>query len=71
MFNVSIREYFSVLNVLIVCIRDTAKFKLIPLMCTHVYLYMFNTLHPPRFMAIVVTRWFTVAISYCGLDPKI
>ena len=29
MFNVSIREHFSVLNVLIVCIRNTAMFKLI------------------------------------------
>ena len=23
-------------------------FKLIPLLCTHVYLYMFSTVHPPR-----------------------
>ena len=47
MFNVSIHEYFSVLNVFIVCIRNTAMFKLIPLLCTHVYLYMFSTVHPP------------------------
>ena len=44
MFNVSIREYFSVLNVFIV--RNTAMFKLIPLLCTHVYSYMFSTVHP-------------------------
>src|ERR1700684_3987388 len=48
MFNVSIREYFSVLNVFIVCMRNTAVFKLIPLLCTHVYSYMFSTMHPPR-----------------------
>jgi hypothetical protein len=47
-FNVSIREYFSVLNVFIVCIHNTAVFKLIPLVCTHVYSYMFSIVHPPR-----------------------
>ena len=31
----------------IVCIRNTAIFKLLPLLCTHVYSYMFSTLHPP------------------------
>ena len=46
MFNVSIREYFWVLNVFIVCIRNTARSKANPLMCTHVDLYMFNTVHP-------------------------
>ena len=51
MFDVSIREHFSVLNVFIVCIRNTAVFKLIPLMCTHVYSYMFSTVHPPRIWA--------------------
>ena len=40
MFNVSIREYFSVLNVFIVCIHNTAVIKFIPLLCTHVYSYM-------------------------------
>ena len=49
MFNVSIREYFSVLNVFIVCIRNTTMFKLIPLLCTHIYSYMFSTVHPPSF----------------------
>jgi hypothetical protein len=47
MSNVSIREYFSVLNVFIVCICNTAVFKIIPLLCTHVYSYMFSTVHPP------------------------
>ena len=47
MFNVSIHEYFLVLNVFIVCIRNTARSKSNPLMCTHVDSYMFNTLHPP------------------------
>jgi hypothetical protein len=48
MFNVSIREYFSVLNVSIVCICNTARSKSIPLMCTHVDSYKFSTVHPPR-----------------------
>jgi hypothetical protein len=48
MFNVSIREWFSFQNVFIVCIRNTVVFKLIPLLCTHVYSYMFSTVHPPR-----------------------
>jgi hypothetical protein len=39
---------FSVLNVFIVCIHNTTVFKLIPLLCTHVYSYMFSTMHPPR-----------------------
>ena len=47
MFNVSIREYFSILNVFIVCIRSTARSKSNPLLCTHEDLYMFSTLHPP------------------------
>ena len=46
MFNVSIREYFSILNVFIICIRNTARSKSNPLMCTHVDSYMFSTLHP-------------------------
>ena len=45
-FNVSIHEHFSVLNVFVVCIRNMAVFKLIALMCTHVYSYMFSTVHP-------------------------
>ena len=46
MFNVNIREYFSILNVFIVCICNTVVFKSIPLLCTHVYSYMFSTVHP-------------------------
>jgi len=49
MFNVSIRECFSVLNVFIVCIRNTARSKSIPLLCTHVDSYKFSTVHPPRY----------------------
>jgi hypothetical protein len=48
MFNVSIRECFSVLNVSVVCIRNTARSKSIPLLCTHVDSYKFSTVHPPR-----------------------
>jgi hypothetical protein len=48
MFNVSICEYFSVLNVFIICIRNTARSKSIPLLCTHVDLYKFSTVHPLR-----------------------
>ena len=47
MFDVSICECFSVLNVFIVCMHNTAVFKLIPLLCTHVYSYTFSTVHPP------------------------
>jgi hypothetical protein len=47
MFNVSIREYFSVLNVSIVCICNTARSKSIPLLCTDVDSYKFSTVHPP------------------------
>ena len=46
MFNVSIREYFSLLNVFIVYIHNTTMFKLITLLCTHVHSYMFSTVHP-------------------------
>jgi hypothetical protein len=47
MFNVSIRECFSALNMSIVCIRNTARSKSIPLLCTHVDPYKFSTVHPP------------------------
>ena len=47
MFNVSIRECFPVLNVFIVCTRNTARSKSNSLLCTHVDSYMFNTMHPP------------------------
>jgi hypothetical protein len=47
MFNVSIRECFSVLNMCIVCIRNTARSKYIPLLCTYVDPYKFSTVHPP------------------------
>ena len=56
MFNVSIREYFSILNMFIVCIRNTAVFKLIPLLCTHVYSYMFSTVHPRATTTISLLR---------------
>jgi hypothetical protein len=53
MFNVSIREYISVLNVSIVCIRNTARSKSIPLLCTHVDSYKFSTVHPPSGVPLV------------------
>ena len=37
---------FSVLNVFIVCMRNTARSKSNPLLCTHLDSYMFSTLHP-------------------------
>ena len=48
MFSVSICEDFLVLNVFIVCIHNTEMFKFKPLLCTHVYSYMFSIVHPPR-----------------------
>ena len=56
MFNVHIREYFSVLNVSIVCIRNTARSKSIPLLCSHVGLYKFSTVHPPSTHVVRSTR---------------
>jgi hypothetical protein len=47
MYNVSIHEYFSVLNVFIVCIRNTTRSKSIPLLWIHVDSYKFSTVHPP------------------------
>ena len=38
----------------IVCVRYTAMFKLIPLLCTHVYSYMFSTVHPTRVVRMYV-----------------
>ena len=35
-------------NIYTICIRNTARSKSIALMCTHVYSYMFSTVHPPR-----------------------
>ena len=57
MFNVSICEYIQELNVFIVCIRNTAVFKLKPLMCTHVNSYMFSTVHPPSWLPISPMYW--------------
>jgi hypothetical protein len=69
MFNVSIREYFSVLNVFIVCIRNTAVFKLIPVLCTHVYSYMFSTVHPPSLETFLSkTFWEKKKTKTCQLD---
>jgi hypothetical protein len=62
MFNVSIREYFSVLNVFIVCMRNTARSKSISLMCTHVDLYKFSTVHPPK-IGVWILVWILVWID--------
>ena len=35
-------------NMYTICVRNTARSKTIPLMCTHVYSYVFSTVHPPR-----------------------
>ena len=43
---------FSILNVFIVCICNTEIFKLISILCTRVYSYMFSTVHPPRMIPI-------------------
>jgi hypothetical protein len=65
MFNVSIREYFSVLNVSIVCIRNTARSKLILLLCTHMDSYKFSIVHPPS------TRFVTKVKSENLLDDQL
>ena len=69
MFNVSIREYFSVLNVFIVCICNTAMFKLIPPLCTHVYSYMFSTVHPPRDI-LKFECWSSMQLFYNWVDDS-
>ena len=33
-------------NMYTICIRNTARSKSIPLLCTHVYSYMFSIVHP-------------------------
>jgi hypothetical protein len=35
-------------NMYTICIRNTARSKSIPLLCTHVGSYKFSTVHPPR-----------------------
>ena len=35
-------------NMYTICIRNMARSKSIPLLCTHIYSYMFSTMHPPR-----------------------
>ena len=35
-------------NIYTICIRNMARSKSIPLLCTHVYSYMFSTVHPLR-----------------------
>jgi hypothetical protein len=54
MFNVSIRDYFSNLNVFIVCIDNAARSKSLPLMCTHVDSYKFSTVHPPSDILVLL-----------------
>jgi hypothetical protein len=48
--------------VFIVCICNTAVFKLIPLMCTHVDSYMFSTVHPQGINYLLHILW-EVAIA--------
>ena len=36
-------------NMYTICIRNTARSKSIPLMCTHIYSYMFSTVHLPSY----------------------
>ena len=56
---------FSVLNVFIVCIRNTVVFKLIPLLCTHVYPDMFSTVHPQGKHGF----WLALGLHRC-CEPK-
>jgi hypothetical protein len=36
-------------NMYTICIRNTARSKSIPLLCTHVGSYKFSTMHPPSY----------------------
>ena len=55
-------------NMYIICIRNTARSKSIPLMCTYVYSYIFSTMFPPEgivtnFEAVRSTRTHNQSIS--------
>ena len=48
-------------NMYTICICNTARSKTIPFMCTHVYSYMFSTVHPPRYGPI----WINTDTIFC------
>ena len=56
---------FLDLNVFIVCLRNTEMFKSIPLMCTHVYSYMFSTVHPREHTIPSLLKTGIFGIRFC------
>ena len=44
-------------NMYTICICNTTRSKLIPLLCTHVYSYMFRKVHPGGAMALAMTGY--------------
>ena len=49
-------------------LRNTAMFKLIPLLCTHVYSYIFSTVHPRG--SIVNTEWEDLCVQLKKLKKE-
>ena len=58
-------------NMYTICIRNTSRSKLIPLLCTHVYSYIFRTVHPPgnvsypRRLGVMRVRPWAMRSSLC------
>ena len=47
-----------------------AMFKLIPLMCTHVYSYIFSTMHPPSSGCNLNLDLLTITLQICVSYPR-
>ena len=49
-------------NMYTICIRNMARSKSIPLLCTHIYSYMFSTVHPRRSLVSPHDTWRSSAL---------
>ena len=58
-------------NMYTICIRNTARSKSIPLLCTHVYSYMFSTVHPPRFFNMMNVMFFIITLHILDSNQNI
>ena len=48
-----------------------AVFKLIPLLCTHIYSYMFSTVHPPRILVNTYHHELLVQYAWRPMHPPL
>ena len=55
-------------NMYTICIRNTARSKSIPLLCTHVYSYMFSTVHPQRLYRSERITWWCLFVLESTFD---